>query len=158
VTIRSGLSRRSVLLALLGVLALSACSPSTPDDDSWRLHARRATADVASSVQTARLALEQAIDGRIIDNYLQTVVVDAEASASSSAEKLASQQPPREERERYDTVTTGLDDATGLLADVRIAVVHGRAGAYPRLVDELGTTADDLDALEQDLLLKPRPS
>jgi hypothetical protein len=145
-------------VALLCVPASAACSPSTPDDGSWRLHARRATADVASSVQTARLALEQAIDDRILDNYLQTVVVDTEASASSSAEKLASEQPPREERERYDVVTTGLDEATGLLADVRIAVVHGRTGAYPRLVDELGTTADDLDALERDLLRKPGPS
>ena len=156
-TIRSGLSRRSVLLALL-TPAVAACSPSTPDDGSWRLHARRATADVASSVQTARLSLEQAIDDRIIDNYLQTVVVDAEASAGSSAEKLASQQPPREERKRYDTVTSGLDEATGLLADVRIAVVDGRTETYPRLVDELGTTADDLDALEKELLRKPGPS
>jgi hypothetical protein len=156
VAIRSGLSRRSVLLALLAAPAVVACAPSTPDEDSWRLHARRAVSDVASSVETARLALEQALDDRILEAYLQTVVVDAEESAGTSSQTIAGEQPPREERERYDVVTGRLDEATSLLAEVRIAVVDGRSAAYPRLVEELRTTAVHLDTLEKELLHPPR--
>jgi len=149
------------VVVLLTLAVGTGCAPSTPDAGSWRLHARRAISDVISNVETARLALEQSLDDRVYANYLQTVALDAEKAAGAAAQKLASEQPPQVERERYDTVTGRLDEATGLLAEVRIAVVHRSTGAYPRLVDELRTTAEHLDALEKDLLhppRKPRPS
>lgn len=146
-----------MLLTLVAVPAATACSPSTPDVGSWRLHARRAVADVLSNVQTARLVLQQSLDDRVHDAYLQTVVIEAEETAGTSAQTLESEQPPRAERERYDAVTGRLEDATGLLGDVRIAVGHGRTDLFPTLVDDLHATAGQLDTLEKDLEHPPRP-
>jgi len=151
-----GLSRRTALLALVAVPVAAGCAPSTPDIDSWRLHARRAVSDVLSSVQTSRLALEQALDGTLFDAYVQTLTVDAEEAGSSAADKLAAEQPPVPEQKRFTVVTGRLDEATGLLADARIAAVDGRTGDYPDLVERLHSTAARLDTLEQDLHHPPR--
>jgi len=149
-----------VLLTLLGlpaVPAVASCSPSTPDSGSWRLHARRAVADVLSNVQTARLALEQSREDHVLDAYLQTVAIDAEEAAGKAAQTLESEQPPRAERERYDAVTGKLDEATGLLGDVRIAVVEGRSELFRGLVEDLQATAGQLDTLEKGLGHPARP-
>jgi hypothetical protein len=151
-----GLTRRRVLLTLVAVPFASACAPSTPDTDSWRLHARRAVADVLSSVQTSRLALEQALDGRLYDAYVQNLTLDAEEAGNASAGKLAAEQPPVPEHQRYTVVTDQLDQATGLLADARIAAVEGRTGEYPKLIQQLHSTAARLDTIEQDLYPPPR--
>lgn len=156
VTVERGASRRTVLWVLVAVPVATGCASSTPDEGSWRLHARRAVSDVLSGVQTARLSLEQALAERIHDAYLQTVVVDAEETAGGSAERFSSEQPPGVERDRYDAVTGRLDEATSLLASVRIAVVAGRTEAYRGLMEELQTTADRLTRLEDDLRHPPR--
>lgn len=150
-----GLSRRTALLAFVAVPVAAGCAPSTPDTDSWRLHARRAVADVLSSVQTSRLALEQALDDNLFDSYVQTLTVDAETTGSSAAEKFAGEQPPAPELKRFTVVTGQLDEATGLLGDARIAAVAGRTEEYSGLIKELHSSAARLDGLEQDLRHPP---
>jgi hypothetical protein len=136
-------------LAVLALLvAVTGCAPGTPDEDSWRDDATRAVGDVASAVQTARLALEQSQKDRLHHAYLQTVLVDAERNGGMAAEKLSSVQPPDVERRRSSDVTDRLDQATGLLTDARIAVVADDTGEYADLVTQLTKTADDLQSLE----------
>jgi hypothetical protein len=65
-----------LVAALLAVLTVAGCAPGTPDEDSWRDDATRAVGDVASAVQTARLALVQSLEENLPDPYLQTVMVD----------------------------------------------------------------------------------
>jgi hypothetical protein len=130
------------------VLAVAACAPGTPDEDSWRDDATRSVGDVASAVQTARLALEQSGRGRLPDAYLQTVLVDAERTGGMAAEKLSSVQPPDVERRRSGDVLDRLDQATGLLTEARIAVVAHDTGEFADLAHRLHTTATDLHSLE----------
>jgi hypothetical protein len=142
-------------LLVAALVVLSACAPGTPAEDSWRDDARRAISDVSSAVQTDRVALGADRDGHLYANYLQTVVVDSEDTAGSSADSFASVQPPELERERYDVVSTQLDDAASLLSQVRIAVVAGHTGSYPDLLQKLSEAAAGLDKLDVDLSHPP---
>jgi len=148
-------SRRVSWLTLPLVVLIAACAPSTPDADAWRDQARRAVSDVSSALQTAKLALEEDAKGHLFDNYTQTVAVDAEEIAGSSADGFASVQPPEVERERYDVVTAQLDDAASLLSEVRIAVVAGHTGSYPDLIDKLAGAVTGLEKLDEDLTHPP---
>ncbi len=142
---------------VVGVLLISVqgCAPGTPDEGSWRDDARRAISDVSSSLETARLALEEDTNGHLFDTYVQTVAVDAEELAGSSSEKFASIQPPEAERQRYDVVTRQLGDAADLLGEVRIAVVAGHPASYSELIEKLEEAATGLDKLDQDLRHPP---
>src|SRR3954453_20595430 len=114
---RLGGAATSLLLA--AVLA-GGCAPGTPDDDSWRIDAQRAVSNAASAVLTAELALRQSERGRGFDRYLQTVLfnaslqpvlVNAEKGVGTAGDAIGSRQPPRAERDRYDTVTGQIDEA-----------------------------------------------
>jgi hypothetical protein len=140
----------AVLVAGL-VAGLAACAPLTPDEDSWRVDARLAVSDVSSQVSTARLALEQDRQGHLLGGYLQTVAVEAETNAGASAEKFSALQPPRGEVSRHTGVSDELDRDTGLLTDVRIAVVAGDQDQYAGLVRQLASASDRLDALREQL-------
>ena len=137
-------------VAALAVV-LAACSPSTPDEDSWRVDARRAVSDVSSQVATARLALEQDQRGHLLGGYLQTVTVEAETNAGKSTETFSALQPPPGEVSRHTGVTDELDRDTGLLTDVRIAVVAGDQDQYAGLLRQLAAAGERLDALHQQL-------
>ena len=147
--------RTSAIVGVVVLMLAAACAPRTPDEDSWREDAQRALSDVRSSIQSAQVALRQGSDGRLFDTYLQTVVVDAESAAGASSEKFAGFQPPRVERDRYDVVTGQLDEAAGLLSEVRIAVVAGNEGQYADLSSQLSDATDALERLDQDLRHPP---
>jgi hypothetical protein len=147
---------RSTLVALLAVLLLAGCAPGTPDEDSWRDDATRAVGDVASAVQTARLALAESREGHLHHAYLQAMLLDAERTGGMAAQTLASVQPPDVERGRSSDVTDQLDQATGLLTDARIAVVAHDTGEYAALVRDLERTAQELADLETTLEHPPR--
>jgi hypothetical protein len=142
-------------VAIAVVATTVGCAPGTPDSDSWRIDAQRAVGDASSEVQTAELALRQHGRGRVFDNYLQTVLVDAEAGVGKAGDAIGSRQPPREERERYDTVTGQIDEAAGLVSTARIAVVDHETSRYDALADRLASAAEALQKLEDDLQHPP---
>ncbi len=137
------------------LLALTACAPGTPDEDSWRGDATRAVGDVTSAVQTARLGLSLARRHRLPHAYLQTVVVEAETNGGMSAEKLSAVQPPAVERRRASDASDLLQRATDLLTETRIAVVDGDEPAYAALAARLERAADDLGTLKDALAHPP---
>lgn len=145
-----------MLVCVLAVLAVTACAPGTPADDSWRDDAQRALSDASSAVQSAELGLRQARQGRVYDRYLQTVLVDAEGAAGAAGTSIGGEQPPTSERHRYDVVTTQLDDASSLVTTARIAVVDRETGRYGALADQLAHTAASLEKLELELRHPPR--
>jgi hypothetical protein len=152
------LKRRLVGVAVVLCLAVpsaTSCAPGTPDGDSWRIDAQRAVSDAASAVHSAELALRLHDDDKIFDRYLQTVLVDAEEGAGKASETIGSKQPPRAERERYDTVTGQLDEAASLLSTTRIAVVGRETERYDALADRLAAAAEALSQLEDDLQHPP---
>lgn len=140
-----------VLTAALLLLVGTACAPRSPAPDSWRDDARRATSDVHAALQSVRVALEQAGEGRVLDRYLRTVAVDAEEQAGNAASFLSALQPPPSERRRHTEVSTSLDDASSLLADVRIAVVAGHREQYLALLPDVKQAANGLEGLETSL-------
>jgi hypothetical protein len=146
---------RAPVAAVVLLLALLGCAPSTPDDDAWRGDATRAVGDVTSAVQTAQLALSESQSGHLPHAYLQSVLVDAERTGGMAAQALSSVQPPPAERQRSSDVLDILDEATGLVTDARIAVVAGDSEQYDELVSDLRRTAADLQHLESTL---ERPS
>jgi len=142
-------------VVLVLALALAGCAPGTPDEDSWRTDATRAVGDVASAVQTARLGLTLARRGRVAQNYLQTVVVEAETNAGLSAEKLSAVQPPQVERRRASDVGDLVEQATDLLTATRIAVVDDDEARYADLAGRLADVAADLATVEAALTHPP---
>ncbi len=140
-----------VFLLLPLVACLAACAPGTPDADSWRIDAQRALGDGTSALYAAELALREHEDDRVFDRYLQTVLLDAEEAVGKASATLASKQPPQPERKRYDTVTSELEEAAGLITTVRIGVVDRETDRYPALADQLDDEAAALAKLEDDL-------
>jgi hypothetical protein len=143
----------AVLILVIGLT--TACAPGTPDGDSWRIDAQRSVSDAAAQVHTAELALRLHGQGRVFDRYLQTVLLDAEKGVGTASDAIGSKQPPRAERERYDTVTGQLDEAAGLVATTRIAVVDRETDRYDALADRLADAGDALLQLEDDLQQPP---
>jgi hypothetical protein len=139
----------------LAVSFTTACAPGTPDGDSWRIDAQRAVSDAAAQVHTAELALRLHGKGRVFDRYLQTVLLDAEKGVGTAGDAFGAKQPPRAERERYDTVTGQLDEAAGLVATTRIAVVDRETDRYDALADRLAAAADALKKLQDELQHPP---
>jgi hypothetical protein len=140
---------------VVALLATAGCAPGTPDGDSWRIDAQRAVSDASSAVSTAELALRQSGRGRVFDRYLQTVLIEAEKAVGKASETIGSKQPPRAERDRYDTVTGQIDAAAGLVSTVRIAVVDRETDRYDALADRLASAAKALLRLEDDLQHPP---
>jgi ABC-type uncharacterized transport system auxiliary subunit len=141
------------LLVALGLLA--GCVPSAPEPESWRDDARQAVSDVAGEVATTQLALEQERADRLLGGYAVVVVVEAEKLAGDAATSFESEQPPKAEQKRHDTVSKALDEATGLITDARIAVADGDEAAYDDLVRQLDRAGRRLDRLEQRLERPP---
>jgi hypothetical protein len=139
----------------LGGPALSGCAPGTPDGDSWRIDAQRAVSDASAGVRSAELALRLRNDDRVFDRYLQTVLVDAEEGVGKAGDVIGAKQPPRVERERYGTVTGQIEEAAGLVATARIAVVDRETERYEALADRLADAAKALSSLEEDLQHPP---
>lgn len=152
---RPAVSRLPIALAAALLMAggLTGCAPGTPDEDSWRVDAIRVVGDVDSSVATMALALRH--DDDLFHPYLQTVAVNAEDTAGRAAQKLSARQPPDAYVARYEKVTSALDDADSQLADARIAVLQRRSTAYDDLAAQLGKTADQLSAIEDELRALP---
>ncbi len=141
---------------MFALVLATGCAPGTPDTDSWRIDAQRAVSDAASAVHTAELGLRLHGEDRVFDRYLQTVLVDAERGIGTASDAISSEQPPQSERERYDTVTGQIDEAAGLVATTRIAVVDRETERYDALADRLAKAGQALVQLEQDLQHPPK--
>lgn len=150
---------RSAILVALVLLGMAGCAvPSSPDARDWRRSARQSVGDVASEVETARTTLRQLGADRFVGRYATVLLVDAEEAAGKAADKITTQQPPQVEQERYDEVSAALGDATDLVTEARIAVARGSQEDYPDLVEQLGTTGDELAGLEEQLTRAPTGS
>lgn len=151
-------ARFAILLALV-LLAMAGCAvPSSPDARHWRRSARQSVGDVASEVETARTTLRQLGADRFVGRYATVLLVDAEEAAGKAADKITTQQPPQVEQERYDEVSAALGDAIDLVTQARIAVARDSRDDYPDLVEQLGTTGDELAGLEEQLIRMPTGS
>ena len=135
--------RRSWVAVLLLV---GACTGPVRSSDVYESKAGQTAATAASAVQTAALAVDAAKGNKAFGRYLTQLLVEAEEDAGSAQGTFDGIQPPDQ---RADELRSRLDEllteATGTLADLRIAARRGRFAELPELAKPLPGVAAKLD-------------
>lgn len=118
---RRGLAR-TVALVALAFLTCSCVGPTVTSSQYRSKVAQTATA-MTGIIVTAQRAARLDLEGRMLHTVTDTVVSDAEQDANSVRTAIGSRQPPDRESDRLRRqVEQPVEQATGLLADLRIAV------------------------------------
>ena len=140
--------RRSWLAILL---LLGACTGPVRSANVYESKAGETAEAVASAVETAGLAVDAAREGKAHGRYLPQVLVEAEEDAGSAQGVFDGIQPPDQQadelRDRLDELLT---EATGTLADLRIAARRGELAELPELAAPLTEVADQLHAFAEE--------
>jgi len=135
--------RRSWVAVLLLV---GACTGPVRTSPVYESKAGQTAATAASAVQTALLAVDAAEGDKAFGRYLTQLLVEAEEDAGSAQGTFDGIQPPDQ---RADELRSRLDEllteATGTLADLRIAARRGRFAELPELAKPLPGVAAKLD-------------
>jgi hypothetical protein len=135
--------RRSWVAVLLLV---GACTGPVRSSEVYESKAGQTAETAASAVQTALLAVDAAKGSKAFGRYLTQVLVQAEEDADAAQGTFAAIQPPDQ---RADEFRGRLDDlltqATGTLADLRIAARRGELAELPELAEPLPEVAEELD-------------
>ena len=135
--------RRSWVAVLLLV---GACTGPVRSSDVYESKAGQTAATAASAVQTAALAVDAAKGNKAFGRYLTQLLVEAEEDAGSAQGTFDGIQPPDQ---RADELRSRLDDllteATGTLAELRVAARRGRFAELPELAKPLPGVAAKLD-------------
>ena len=135
--------RRSWVAVLLLV---GACTGPVRSSDVYESKAGQTAATAASAVQTAALAVDAAKGDKAFGRYLTQLLVEAEEDAGSAQGTFDGIQPPDQ---RADELRSRLDDllteATGTLAELRVAARRGRFAELPELARPLPGVAAKLD-------------
>ena len=135
--------RRSWLAILL---LLGACTGPVRSADVYESKAGATAEAVASAVETAGLAVDAAREGKAPGRYLTQVLVEAEEDAGSAEGVFDGIQPPdRQADELRDRLDELLTEATGTLADLRIAARRGELTELSELAAPLPEVAEELD-------------
>jgi len=135
--------RRSWVAVLLLV---GACTGPVRSSEVYDSKAGQTAATAASAVQTAALAVDAAKGDKAFGRYLTQLLVEAEEDAGSAQGTFDGIQPPDQ---RADQLRSRLDDlltqATGTLAELRVAARRGRFAELPELAKPLPGVAAKLD-------------
>jgi hypothetical protein len=135
--------RRSWVAVLLLV---GACTGPVRSSEVYESKAGQTAATAASAVQTAALAVDAAKGDKAFGRYLTQLLVEAEEDAGSAQGTFDGIQPPDQ---RADQLRSRLDDlltqATGTLAELRVAARRGRFAELPELAKPLPGVAAKLD-------------
>ena len=135
--------RRSWVAVLLLV---GACTGPVRSSEVYESKAGQTAATAASAVQTAALAVDAAKGDKAFGRYLTQLLVEAEEDAGSAQGTFDGIQPPDQ---RADQLRSRLDDllaeATGTLAELRVAARRGRFAELPELAEPLPGVAAKLD-------------
>jgi hypothetical protein len=135
--------RRSWVAVLLLV---GACTGPVRSSEVYESKAGQTAETAASAVQTALLAVDAAKGSKAFGRYLTQVLVQVEEDAGSAQGTFDGIQPPDQ---RADQLRSRLDDllteATGTLAELRIAARRGRFAELAELAEPLPEVATKLD-------------
>jgi hypothetical protein len=135
--------RRSWVAVLLLV---GACTGPVRSSEVYESKAGQTAATAASAVQTAALAVDAAKGNKAFGRYLTQLLVEAEEDAGSAQGTFDGIQPPDQ---RADQLRSRLDEllseATGTLAELRVAARRGRFAELPELAEPLPGVAAKLD-------------
>jgi hypothetical protein len=134
---------------LPAVMAVSGCVSPAVDAGGYRGKVGHSAEQMVGILNTARLAVQLDLRGRMTQSLLDTVVTDAENDAQSVLTAFETVQPPDPESVRLRTSADNvLQDAASNLSDLRIAVRRSDRGAKVKLVADLNKSTQDLQQLE----------
>jgi len=135
--------RRSWLAVLL---LLGACTGPVGSTNVYESKAGATAETVASAVETARLAVDAGSQGKAFGRYLTQVLAEASEDADAAQGTFDAIQPPDR---RADELRGRLDEllgqATGTLAELRIAARRGQTGELAEPAEPLPEVAAKLD-------------
>src|SRR5829696_4537935 len=140
--------RRSWVAVLLLV---GACTGPVRSSGVYESKAGETAEAVASAVQTAALAVDAAKGDKAFGRYLTQVLVEAEEDAGAAQGVFDGIQPPdRQADELRGRLDELLTEATGTLAELRIAARRGELAELPELAAPLTEVADQLHAFAEE--------
>ena len=99
---------RSIAACVLAAVALSGCVGNARTTDAYRGKASHSAEEAASALQTALLTVQISANGDMLDNYLETVLSQAEVDFGSIEQQFDSIQPPN--TTAADQLRSKLDD------------------------------------------------
>lgn len=128
-------------------LALTAgCGTSRPPDDgAWRESSVQVLEEVAGSVGTGQLALDQEIQDRLVGRAALVLLQDAEEAAGTATQGYLATQPAPGRADDARDLRALLREGQDVLTEARIAVATGDDDAYAGLVTRLQDVQDRLD-------------
>ena len=139
--------RRSWVAVLLLV---GACTGPVRSSEVYESKAGQTAETAASAVQTALLAVDAAKGSKAFGRYLTQVLVQAEEDADAARGTFAAIQPPDQ---RADELRNHLDElvseATGTLAELRIAARRGHTAELAEPAAPLEELAGKLHAFAE---------
>ena len=140
---------RAVTWLLIALLCAGCVGPAR-SFDTYEGKAATTADSVGSAVETARLAVDAASEGRAFSPYLSVVFAEAEDDAGASGATFATIQPPDE---RSAALRTELLDLVGraedVLADLRISVRWGELDRLDEIAGPLGPISAQLTAFAE---------
>jgi hypothetical protein len=132
--------------ALPGLFLLVACVAPARSYDAYEGKAAETADSVVSAIETARLAVSAAQEGRAFAPYLSVVLAEAEQGAGGSGDIFATIQPPDEGSVRLRHELLGLvTRAESVLADLRIAARSGELDRLPDIARPLQALGGQLE-------------
>jgi hypothetical protein len=140
--------RRSWLAVLL--LPLAACTGPVRSANVDESKAGVTAEAVASAVETARLAVQAAQDGRAYGRYLTQVLADAEEDADAAQGAFEGIRPPDGRADELrDRLDEPLGEATDTLAELRTLARRGRFAELAEPAAPLARLAEELHAFAE---------
>jgi hypothetical protein len=143
---------RAAIAGALLTLTVSSCVAPAFDSGAYEENAVHALDSATGETRTAAIALDAALQGRVSQAYLDTVVSASEQALGPVQDSFGAVDAPSTADDKLrDRVTSLLQDASDGLTDARIAVRrHDRPGmrdavtTLRKAADALETESDDL--------------
>jgi hypothetical protein len=133
------------VLGVLLLLSLTACAGSEQKVQDAGAQAAR---EAASEVGTARVAVQQLLDGKVWAQPANQLVADSEKALDGIVSGFDGQQPTNDQAQKlYDEYSQALDDAAKAVTTVRIALGNNDQAAAAQQVGVLEKTAQKLTEL-----------
>jgi hypothetical protein len=129
---------RGAVVALVA-FAVAGCVAPAPTTSAYEGKAARTAQDALSELETARLAVQASVQGRMPQAYLETMLSDAEDAFGSIQNTFDSVQPPDDPRADAlrDTLDGLLSDGSDGLAALRVAARRQERTAMTATAAEL---------------------
>jgi hypothetical protein len=139
-----------VALALAVLLVAAGCTGPVRSDRVYAAKAASTARAAASAVQTARLAVQQAVGGELFGRTLAQTLAEAASDAGDVQATFDGIQPPDD---RADVLRSQLDGlltpAVAALADLRIAARRGAVAELPKLAAPLPRLGEALQRFQE---------